>query len=231
MEELSRKGHRQRIRDTYLKNGFDSMPDHNVLELILFYAIPQKDVKPLAYELINHFGSFNNVMNADVNELMKVKGVKEHTAVLISLFDNVNRRVSQNRANKESHTFESIDKYTSEMLKEYKNEVIMLVSFDNNRKIISTRINNVGTVNRAGITKKEIAEFVLRDNASSVLLAHNHPDGDPTPSMADISMTQSVVAFLREFNISLADHIIVGENGDTVSMKTMAKYALYFDIT
>ncbi len=229
MEELSRKGHRQRVRNTYLNNGFDSMPDHNVLELILFYAIPQKDVKPLAYDLINHFGSFNNVINADIDELMKVKGVKENTAVLISLFNKVNLRVSQNRANMESYSFESLAEYASQMLKDYKHEVIMIVSFDNNRKIINSHIRDKGSVNRAGITKKEIAEIILRDDASSIAIAHNHPDGDPTPSGADISMTQELGTFLRQFNVSLVDHIIVGENAETLSLKTTPKYALYFD--
>ena len=229
MEELSRKGHRQRVKDSYLKDGFDSMPDHNVLELILFYAIPQKDVKPLAYELINHFGSFNNVMNADVDELVKVDGVKEHTAVLISLFRDVNRRVNQNRANEESHSFESIEKYASQMLKAYKEEVIMTVTFDNNKKIINTRVNNKGTVNKAGITKKEIAEIIIRDDASCLMIAHTHPGGDPTPSGADINMTQDLSSFVRQCGAKLVDHIVVGENGKTVSIKTNPKYALYFD--
>ncbi|MBQ8077359.1 MAG: RadC family protein [Eubacterium sp.] len=229
MEELSRKGHRQRLKDAYLKSGLDSMPDHNVLELILFYAIPQKDVKPLAYELINHFGSLENVINADIKELMLVNGVKEHTAILISLFKGVNLRVNQNCAKEKYRSFESIAKYSSMMLRSYTNEVIMIVTFDNNNSIINTHIRDGGTVNRAQISKKDIAEIALRDNASSLAIAHNHPGGNTNPSVADINMTQELSVFLRQLNVRLIDHVIVGEGGKTESIKSNSKYIKFFD--
>ena len=108
MENLSRKGHRQRVKESYLKNSFDAMPDHNILELILFYAIPQKDVKPIAYNLINHFGSLENVLNADVSELIQVDGIQEHSAILLTLFRNVHRRLNQQKADVQYRTFEQL---------------------------------------------------------------------------------------------------------------------------
>ena len=207
------------------------MPDHNLLELVLFYAIPQKDVKPLSYDLINHFGSFEKVFSADVEELMMVDGVKEHTAILLSLFKQVNLRINQNRAKEtiKYNDFDKICKFASDMLKSYKHEVIMIITVDNNSRIINHHIVPGATPNNASITKKLIAQFVIRDDASSVIIAHNHPEGPPTPSGMDISFTQSVSGFLREIGLSLTDHVIVGEGGTTQSLKGDLKYAKYFD--
>ncbi|MBE6720635.1 MAG: hypothetical protein E7571_08315 [Ruminococcaceae bacterium] len=230
MEELSRKGHRQRVKDSYLKKSFESMPDHNVLELILFYAIPQKDVKPLAYDLINRFGSLENVINADIDELMKVNGIKEHTAILISLFKNVNIRINQTSAKEKYSSFEDIEKYACQMLRSYKNEVIMITSFDNSNRIINTNIfDSVSSVNSSSLSKKAVAKAAIRDNAAKILVAHNHPNAAPVPSMSDISMTQDLSLFLRQLGVRLIDHIIVGEGGATQSLKGDLKYAKYFD--
>ena len=231
MQELSRQGHRQRVKESYLKNSVDSMPDHNLLELILFYAIPQKDVKPLAYELINHFGSLENVFKADIEELVRVKGVKEHTAILISLFREVNQRINQNTAREKLNSFEKIEEYASYALRDYTKEVFMVVTLANDKSIINTRILEGDSVNETSVTKKQIAEILIRDNASAMVIAHNHPGGNTTPSSADINMTQELSRFLRQLGSKLFDHIIVGKNGETQSIKGDLKYALYFDDT
>ena len=231
MAELSRKGHRQRVKDAYMQNKLDGMADHNVLELVLFYSIPQKDVKPLAYDLINHFGSLENVFNADVHDLMKVDGIKEHSAILISLFRNVNIRINQSYANNlvRYNTFEKLAEYASLMLRDFKNERIMVVTLDNELRIINTHFAPEGRVNESSILPRELAEIVLRDNAPTVVLAHNHPNGKPTPSRADIDMTRGIIKFLKQLRVTLTDHIIVGENGETQSLKGDLKYAYLFD--
>ena len=229
MENLSRKGHRQRVKESYLKNSFDAMPDHNILELILFYAIPQKDVKPIAYNLINHFGSLENVLNADVSELIQVDGIQEHSAILLTLFRNVNRRLNQQKADVQYRTFEQLMDFASMKLKDYQTEAILIVTFDNAKSIINTHILTGGEVNSAVLNKKDVAQFVIRDNASSVVVAHNHPNGSAVPSAADIDATISLSQFLRQINIALLDHIVVGGDGTVQSIKGDLRYAKYFD--
>lgn len=229
MAELNRNGHRQRVKEVYLKNSADSFPDHNLLELVLFYAIPQKDVKPIAYELINHFGSFENVFNADINELVKVNGIKEHAAILISLFREVNKRIDSNVADNKLNSFVKMEEYVSRKLRSYKNEVMLVVTLDNANSVINAYIIESGTVNMASISKRKLSEFVIRDNASAVVFGHNHPNGAPTPSAADIDMTAELTRFLRSIGIKLHDHIIVGKGGESESLKSNLKYSLYFD--
>ncbi len=229
MENLSRKGHRQRVKESYLKNSFDAMPDHNILELILFYAIPQKDVKPIAYSLINHFGSLENVLNADVSELIQVDGIQEHSAILLTLFRDVHRRLNQQKADVQYRTFEQLMDFASMKLKDYQTEAILIVTFDNAKSIINTHILTGGEVNSAVLNKKDVAQFVIRDNASSVVVAHNHPSGSAVPSAADIDATISLSQFLRQINIALLDHIVVGGDGTVQSIKGDLRYAKYFD--
>ena len=229
MENLSRKGHRQRVKESYLKNSFDAMPDHNILELILFYAIPQKDVKPIAYSLINHFGSLENVLNADVSELIQVDGIQEHSAILLTLFRDVHRRLNQQKADVQYRTFEQLMDFASMKLKDYQTETVLIVTFDNAKSIINTHILTGGEVNSAVLNKKDVAQFVIRDNASSVVVAHNHPSGSAVPSAADIDATISLSQFLRQINIALLDHIVVGGDGTVQSIKGDLRYAKYFD--
>ena len=229
MENLSRKGHRQRVKESYLKNSFDAMPDHNILELILFYAIPQKDVKPIAYNLINHFGSLENVLNADVSELIQVDGIQEHSAILLTLFRDVHRRLNQQKADVQYRTFEQLMDFALMKLKDYQTETVLIVTFDNAKSIINTHILTGGEVNSAVLNKKDVAQFVIRDNASSVVVAHNHPSGSAVPSAADIDATISLSQFLRQINIALLDHIVVGGDGTVQSIKGDLRYAKYFD--
>lgn len=229
MDNLSRKGHRQRAKDAYLNNSLDSMPDHNVLELILFYAIPQRDVKPVAYNLINRFGSLENVLSADVGELAKVDGIGEHSATLLKLFSDVHRRLNQTRAKEQFNSFEQLADYAALMLGDYRDEVVLVVTLDNQHAIIHPHIFENGSVNIAAINKKDVAEVAIRDNASAIVLAHNHPNGDATPSAADINSTQSLGLFLRQINVALLDHIVVGSGGKTQSIKGDLRYAKFFD--
>ena len=160
-DKLSRKGHRQRVKDAYLKGSLETMPDHNLLELVLFYAIPQKDVKPLSYTLINHFGSLDKVFNASIEDLMMVDGVKEHTAILLSLFKSVNMRISQNNANEEIKlsSFEKISEFAANMLKDQKVENFLVITVASDDTIINSRIVSKGDVKTTGLKKKQLAEL------------------------------------------------------------------------
>lgn len=230
MAKLSREGHRERVKQSYLDHSFQSMPDHNVLELLLFYAIPRKDVKPIAYELINRFGSLENVFNADIEQLKNVDGIGENAAILISLVKNIYDRVliNHNANIKRLNDNKSAKEYVTNLLKEKNEENVVAISLDNTLKIIHVNFVAQGTVNCAMVETKKIVECAVRDNAPVILLAHNHPNGSAAPSGDDIEFTSSLTNILRQLNIVLLDHIIVGCE-ETKSMRNMLKYADMFD--
>lgn len=230
MAELSREGHRERVKEVYRKNGLESMPDHNVLELLLFYAIPRRDVKPIAYNLINRFKTLENVFNADIDTLKTVDGVGENAAILISLFRNINVRILENRnsAIKVLDTSQKSKTYAENLLRSSENEKLIVICLDNKCGIINHHIAAEGTVNCAIVDQKKIIEYAIRDNAASLILAHNHPQGDPYPSTEDVNFTVKTLSLLRPIQIDLNDHIIVGCNS-TISMRMTAQYCDYFD--
>ena len=229
MADISKEKHRQRVREAYLKQSFESMPDHNVLELILFYAIPRKDVKPIAYALLNTFGSLENVLCADIQELMRVDGIGDSAAILINLFSNVNRRVFNNRnhSKKKLTNTPETQEYVTNVLSGLQKERMILISLANNLDIINCHSVAEGTVNCAKLEPRTIVELAIRDNASSVILAHNHPKGEHQPSSQDERFTKSISGTLHPVGIKLHDHLIVGENG-TFSMRSDFKYINMF---
>jgi DNA repair protein RadC len=230
MAELGPQGHRNRMKQLYLNSPTDAISDHNLLEILLYYAIPRMDVKPIAYDLMNYFGSLENVLNADVKELQKVKGIGENTAILISLVRSINDKMLANKNNEikmldNSHIMK---KYFENLLQYKSDEHIIVVSLDNDLKIINTNVICKGSSNFATIDPKVLVQCVLKDDASSVVIAHNHPTGSVEPSMADVEFTASVLSVFRQINIRLIDHIIVGRK-ETKSMRSMLKYANMFD--
>lgn len=230
MAQLGRDGHRKRVKQSYLQTGTDSLHDHNILEMLLFYSIPRKDVKDIAYDLINRFGTFENVFDANIDELMSVNGIGENTAALISLVSDINNRISLNRNNsvKALKDSELAREYVKNIIGGSKNEKVLVVSLDNELGIIGYHIVSDGTVSCANVEPKKIIECVIKDNAASVIIAHNHPRGDSTPSDTDIAFTIEILQLLRKLGIKLNDHIIVGKN-DICSMNSITKYMLYFE--
>lgn len=229
MSNISREGHRERMRQTYINGGVHSMHDHNLLELLLSFVIKQNDVKQQAYDLMNHFGSLENIIQADPKALMQVKGVGERSAVLISLVWEMNDRININK-NKERESINSTDEakyYLTNELKGKTKETIMLITLDNSNDIIRKHSVAKGTVNFSSISERELLELILNDNASSVIIGHNHPSAPPEPSPRDINFTLNILDLLRRMNIEFHDHIIVGKN-DTLSMKNVPRYSMYF---
>lgn len=231
MSKISHDGHRARIRAAYLNSGVDSMPDHNVLELLLSTSIPRKDVKPIAYDLINRFGSLEKVFSASSAELMQVDGIGEQTAVLITLVRDINRKINLNK-NKSITKITTADEaciYYENMLADRETEQIVITTLDNSGRIIRSHFVGSGSVNFSKVNRREIIELILRDNASAVFIAHNHPASDPTPSAADLDFTVSLLGMLRSINVKLLDHVIVGQN-ESLSMHHQPEYALYFEV-
>lgn len=212
MGDISRYGHRQRMRDLYLSGGMENAPDHNLLELFLSLVIPQKDVKPLAYDLMNRFGTLENIINADPYELMNVKGVGESTAVAISLIKNINKRISINKNNNVVmiNSSKKAAEYCRNILAEETIEKFLVVTLTNSGAVINHHIVFEGNVQSLKFDLRKLMEVVLRDNAAGVIIAHNHPNGSAEPSVADNAITSEIVGNLRKVGINVIDHIIVG---------------------
>lgn len=230
MSNISHDGHRQRIRASYIANGIENMPDHNVLELLLSISIPRKDVKPIAYDLINRFGSLEKVFSAHPAELMQVSGIGEQTAVLISLVKDINRKINLNKNKSVTRLCSTSEAcvYFERILEDLEKECVVVTTVDNSNRVIRTHFVGSGSVNFSKINKREIIELILRDNASGVFVAHNHPGSGSTPSAADLDFTVSLLGLLRNINVKLLDHVIVGQS-ETLSMRHQPRYMLYFE--
>lgn len=220
MEERSKNGHRQRMRDTYKSVGINGMDDAKVLEMYLSLAIPRRDVRELSYRLINTFGSLRNVFSADVARLMTVDGIGENTAVLISLCNDIQHRILENdgRDIKALNTTKGSIEYVSSRLGSLGSEKIIVIALDNSCGIINTALFESEGVNFADARPKEIMQFLLLNNASGVVIGHNHPNGDCEPSARDINFNIKFMELMRTVNIEFLDHIVVGRNG-AISMR------------
>ena len=226
---ISREGHRQRMRETFLASGGEGMHDHNLLELLLTYAIPRRDVKDLAYTLLNEFGTLENVFAAKEKQLCAVNGVGQNTAVLITLVKDLQIRCAKSK-NKNIKSLSSSDlaaEYFENLLADQSKEKFLLVSLDNSNRLIACHTIAEGDINHIDINPRDIMETVLLDNASRVLIAHNHPAGGAEPSANDVDLTLNVRNILSSVNVKLTDHIIVGER-ETLSMRSTQRFSRYF---
>lgn len=207
-------GHRKRLRERFAKEGLASFADHEILELILFFALPRIDTNPVAHRLIAHFGSLYNVLNAHMDDLKKIEGVGENAAVLISLFKTVFACYRQRSFAKRPRldTIEKAGEYCASYLAGKKYETLLLVCLDTQFRVNHTVELQEGTLNEITVYPRVIVEIALRYNAGAVIMAHNHPGDSPSPSQADVQTTQAVLEALKPLNISLADHIITGND-------------------
>ena len=211
-------GPRQRLIQRFLEEDLDNFEPHNVLELLLFYAIPRKDTNELAHVLMDTFGSLKGVFDAPYEELIKVTGIGPNTAALLKLVPSLTRTYYSSDAR-------SIILDTSEKSGEYflpyyigqTEEVVRLACLDAGGKVISNQILHRGSANAAEVNLRKIVNIALRNNAMGVILAHNHPGGLPLPSEEDVATTKSIREALMPMGILLMDHIIVAGQ-DYVSM-------------
>lgn len=229
MAELSRDGHRQRVKKAFLDGAGDSMPDHNLLELLLFYSIPRKDVRPIAYNLLNRFGTLQNVFNASAAELRTVDNVGDSTVALIKTVSTLYDRIefNKNRKIQVLNDYKSTECFAKNILSNANVEKFVVISLNNSLGVINYHIVADGTANHAYADPAIIVERVLTDKASNVVLAHNHPNGDCIPSAADISFTLEIQGIIEKLGIRLIDHVIVANNS-AKCMTTMASCANYF---
>lgn len=213
-------GHRARKKSRFLEQGLGSFADHEVLELVLFYAIPRRDTNETAHRLMERFGSLQGVLEADREELEKVPGVGENAALLLKLIPAVCRRAAQpdtRLPGKPIRNGTEAGAYFVRRLDGEKRELLYLMCLDGKGKVLSCRCLSSGSANMTSASVRQVVEQALRCGASAVILAHNHPSGIALPSRADQQMTQQVVDALAPLGIRLLDHIVVAD-GDFVSM-------------
>jgi DNA repair protein RadC len=211
-------GHRQRLIQRFLEEDLDGFEPHNVLELLLFYAIPRKDTNELAHVLIDTFGSLKGVMDAPYEELLKIRGIGPNAAALIKIMPSLTRLYYSNtECGVTLDTSEKSGEYFLPYFIGHTEEVVRLACLDASGKVISNQILYRGSVNAAEVNIRKIVNIALRNNAMGVILAHNHPGGLPLPSQEDVATTKSLRDALMPMGILLMDHIIVADR-EFVSM-------------
>lgn len=218
-------GHRQRLKERFLQEGLDHFSDIQVLELLLFYCIPRQDTNPIAHALLDRFGSLSQVLEAPVEALCKVPGIGQSAAVLLSMILPLNRCYQKDRMENVRilARVEDCGAYLVPHFHGRRNETVFLLCLDAKCKVLGCREVGEGSVNSAGVPIRRIVETALGMNASTVVLAHNHPSGLALPSGDDVQSTYRVAAALNAVDIALADHIVVADE-DFVSMAQSGLY-------
>ncbi|WP_312064055.1 RadC family protein [Brevundimonas sp.] len=217
-------GHRERLRDRARSAGIHHLPDYELLELFLFRSQPQGDVKPIAKALLTRFGSLAAVLAASVEDLMTVraedsrgrsKGVGAETALDLAALHEVSRRVAKEEANKRTviSSWTALLAYVRLSLQHEPREQFRVLYLDKKNQLILDEIQNRGTVDHAPAYPREVVRRALELSASAMIIVHNHPSGDPTPSRADIDMTRQVIEAARSLAVQVHDHLIVGREG------------------
>ena len=204
-------GHRQRLKDRFLKEGLDGFNELNALELLLFYCIPQKDTNPLAHRLLDHFGSFHAVLSASPQELEKVEGVGPNISTFLTLIPQVDRYFYKNQFKNLTYLtdHEQCGNYLAANFRNQKNEMVYILCLDAKCKLLCCTQLGEGSVNSAGVPIRKIVDIAMKYNATTVYLAHNHPSGLSRPSADDIETTKRVAYALSGVDIILGDHFII----------------------
>lgn len=214
------KGHRQRMKTRFLEHGADSLDDHQLLELLLFFALPRVDTNPLAHELLERFGSIDAVLDASPDELKSVPGLGGNAAALLKLIPAVGRRylTAKNSVGSILASTEEAGRFLLPRFLGRRDETVMLVCLDTKMKAVSCRTIASGDVSAAHISVRKVVEQALAQNAPFVLLAHNHVNGLALPSAEDVATTRRLEEALALVGVTLVDHIIVAGD-DFVSLR------------
>ncbi len=226
-------GHRERVREKYKKSGLSEFADHEILEMLLFYANKRSDTNATAHNLISRFGSLSAVFEASFDELKTVDGIGEVAATLLTMVPELFRRYKQDKAKarKEITSPEQAAEYLLPHFFGLKTERCALLCLD-----VQSRVNNLsfisdGSLRSAQIDMRKVAQISLQCNADSVIIAHNHPGGLPIPSRSDLSSTSSMISTLKTLGVRVVDHIIISDN-DWFSMASTPKFSpLFMDKT
>jgi DNA repair protein RadC len=208
-------GHRQRLRERFMDAGEAALADYEVLELLLFRAIARRDVKPLAKALITRFGSFAETVAARPERLREVDGLSEAAIVEIKLVEAAAKRLARGALQKRPvlSSFMEVLDYCRTAMAFAEREEFRILFLDKRNALIADEVQGIGTIDHTPVYPREIVRRALELGSSALILAHNHPSGDPTPSAADIRMTKDIAAIAQPFGITVHDHLIVGRHG------------------
>ncbi|MDR2532578.1 MAG: DNA repair protein [Oscillospiraceae bacterium] len=214
-EKHRHHGHRQRKKEYFLKHGIDDMPDHEKLEFLLYYAIPTGDTNELAHRLIDHFGDFVNVITARYEDLLEVKGVKDHTASMICLFRMTARYFIMERKGNILwlNNTEALNNYCAAMFLDADNEQVRCVFLDNELNLIDSEKICEGDFGKVELPLRGLLQQVFKMRSNRIVIAHNHPYGSSMPSRLDADVTYELRVFLEKVGIELIDHVITGTDG------------------
>ncbi len=206
------KGHRERLRARFRKAGIDGVQDYELLELVLFRAIPRRDVKPLAKDLIAKFGGFAEALAAPIDRLVEVKGVSQNVAEELKIVQAAAIKLTQERILKRPviTSWNDLLSYCRAAMADEKTELFRIMFLDKKNILIADEVQQRGTVDHTPVYPREVVKRALELGASAIILVHNHPSGDPTPSRADVEMTNQIIKAGAALNIRVHDHIIVG---------------------
>jgi DNA repair protein RadC len=208
-------GHRERLRARFREAGAEAIADYELLELLLFRSIPRRDVKPLAKQLITTFGSFAEVVAAPPARLAEVKGVSEATITDFKIVEAAAARLARGKVQRRPvlSSWSAVLDYCRAAQAFAEKEQFRVLFLDKRNQLIADEVQQVGTVDHAPVYPREVVKRALELSATAVILVHNHPSGDPTPSVADIEMTKAIMEVAKPLGILVHDHIIVGKEG------------------
>ena len=224
-KENTHDGHRLRLKKRFLEEGLDCFEPHQVLELLLFYCIPRQDTNPIAHALLDHFGSLEQVLTASPQELQKISGMGESSAAFLSLLNAFCRYYGLHRSQDEK-ILTKLDECTRYLIPYFgnlRNETVYLLCLDAKGKVLCCKKVGEGSVNSAAVPIRKIVEIALNANATTAILAHNHPSGLAIPSSEDQLTTRQLATALSTVDIMLADHVVVAD-GEGVSMRQSGYY-------
>ena len=208
-------GHRERLRARFREAGADAVSDYELLELILFRAIPQRDIKPLAKELIAKFGSFAETVAAPTARLAEIKGMGEAAITELKIVHAAASRLARGQVQKRPvlSSWSNVLDYCRTAMAFAEKEQFRVLFLDKRNQLIADELQQVGTVDHTPVYPREVVKRALELSSTALILVHNHPSGDPTPSRADIQMTQAIVEVAKPLGIAVHDHLIVGKDG------------------
>lgn len=214
------RDHRKRLRTRFLEGGADAMPDYELLELVLFRALPRQDVKPLARALLDRFGDFNRVISAPIDRLEKVKGIGEAVICELKIIEASAHRLARAKVLQRSvvSSWDALLDYCKTAMSHLETEQFRVLYLDRKNVLIADEALGKGTVDHVPVYPREVVKRALELNASALILVHNHPSGDATPSDADISVTKQIEAAAKALDLTLHDHLIIGKS-ETLSFR------------
>ena len=221
MNEKDSQGHRERIKEKFLKNGIDGFAEYEILELLLTYCIPRKDTKPISKELLNKFKSLDNVFKADFDKLSAIDGLGKNSIVFLKLIGDLPSIIYKDELkNKKLVDKETLKISNKDILLKYlRNKIgyeeiekFYVLYLSSSNEVIEFEENSVGTLDRSSVYPREIYKKIINLNAKSVILAHNHPSDNITPSKCDIELTNEIAKGLKNFGALLIEHIIITKN-------------------